>query len=242
MKKEFELMTGLPEGPITEMFGEHTQPESEVLPLPPSEEVAVPVQTVDVEIPELTMHVCDVCNEYEVHGVFASSVGPISFGYCYECASKGAEPYGTLVAYISSAYGVAEWDNPATQLHYHKSQLVYASLEVAKKSFADFVADVRSAIIRFDEEYNESMRKEELYHEVQEDTQRTFAYSELASVFSKPEDARLIEIVKGKYNDSMELLVDYTGSYHLFNRLDGDKYTYHNRVEFLPEGHPRLSE
>ena len=46
---------------------------------------------------------CDVCHKNEAAGVYASSCGPISFGYCKECALKGVEPYGALVAYLSTA-------------------------------------------------------------------------------------------------------------------------------------------
>ncbi|ELC54766.1 hypothetical protein [Escherichia coli] len=222
---------------------EDNQSEPEVFPLPKVEREAQVVQaaTSDAHIPDLSMHLCDVCGENEMHGVFGSSCGPISFAYCFECANKGAEPYGALVAYISSAYGVRDWDNPATQLHYRNSRLVNATLEVAGKSFGEWVADVRKLIITSDEEMNEYYRKEQLENDVIENTDKVFSFSELSGVFSKPEDERLTEIVANKYGDTMALLVDYHGGYHLFHVRDQDQFSYHNRVDFLHEGDPRLN-
>jgi hypothetical protein len=227
-----------------DFFGEDDRPEAEVFPLPKSEGEGIPVQAVSVEteIPPLTMHLCDVCKDAEMHGVFSSSCGPISFAYCYECASKGAEPYGALIAYISSAYSVQEWDSPATQVHYSNSRLVQASLEVAGKTFAEWVSDVRNSIIKFDREYNDHLRKVELGDAVIDNPERVFTFGEIATVFSKPDDNRLVEIVAAKYDNTMELMVDYTGSYHLLHRRGNDTFTYAKRVEFVPEGDPRLNK
>lgn len=227
---------------FSDYFGEDNTPKEEIFPLPQPVGVGIPVQavTADMEIPPLTMHLCDVCKDAEMHGVFGSSCGPISFAYCYECASKGAEPYGALVAYISSAYGVQEWDNPSTQMHYRDSQLVKATLEVAGKTFSEWVDDVRKSIVSFDAEYDEHLRKEGIIGQVQEHPEKEFSFSELAGVFSKPDDAARIEVVTEKYDNSMSLLVDYMGKYHLFHALGDDKFSYSHPVFFAEPSDPRL--
>jgi hypothetical protein len=104
----------------------------------------------EVVIDEVHVHLCDVCKKNEMQGVYSSSCGPISFAYCGECAVKGAEPYGALVAYISGAWTLSEWDDKKTQEYYRPNQLVKVTLEVAGKTFEEFVIDVRAAIVEYD--------------------------------------------------------------------------------------------
>jgi phosphoribosyl 1,2-cyclic phosphodiesterase len=42
-------------------------------------------------------------------------MGAVSFGYCKECLTKGLEPYGAMVAYISCAGHFPEDINEKTQ-------------------------------------------------------------------------------------------------------------------------------
>ena len=44
---------------------------------------------------------CDVCGKYGRLSVACSSCGAETFAYCNECMECGAEPWGSLVAYIS---------------------------------------------------------------------------------------------------------------------------------------------
>lgn len=241
--ESYEMAKSVPDGAFDELFWDESKPEAEILPSPPEEQgVAMPVQAgSDEPVPELTMHLCDVCEENEMHGVFPSSCGPISFAYCYECATKGAEPYGALLAYVSTAYGVEHWDNPATQEHFRNSQLVAATLEVAGKTFEEWVSDVRELIIKMDTEMNEMHRKEELQSEVQEE-KKHYSYSELSSVYSIPQDKRYTEVADVTYDSTKALFVDYTGRYHLFDVHGPDQFSYYKPVEFVPPGDPRLNK
>jgi len=46
---------------------------------------------------------CDVCGKETEVVVCSSSMGAISFAYCENCFDKRLEPYGAMVAYVSSA-------------------------------------------------------------------------------------------------------------------------------------------
>lgn len=55
---------------------------------------------------------CDTCGQQGVIGVASSSLGPISFAFCLECAHKPAEPeFMFVMAYWNSdkGEGVADW-------------------------------------------------------------------------------------------------------------------------------------
>lgn len=90
---------------------------------------------------------CDVCSKDEVFGVCASRCGPVSFGYCEECLTKGREPYGVLVAYLSGAVSKGEDLKPEHgQLHQGYYTIIDASLELAGKTHEQFYADIDKAI------------------------------------------------------------------------------------------------
>ncbi|NRD76220.1 hypothetical protein HPT25_01690 [Bacillus sp. BRMEA1] len=225
---------------------EDTRPPAEVLPIPKGVSIPVSVQaTAFQERKTLVPTKCDVCGKEEVHIQCKSGISTVwTFAYCTECANKGAEPYGVLVAYNGSqfSHNVQEWDKPTTQLHYHHSHLVQTSCEVAKKSISDFISDVRKWIISEEAEMIEYGHKDEVYHTVQDNPEQVFTFAELAGVFQKCIDPRYNEMVAVKYDNTMVLLVDYKGNSHLFQRRGDNKFTYFNRVEFVPEGDLRLNK
>jgi hypothetical protein len=107
-------------------------------------------------------HLCDVCHKNPSIGVYASSCGPISFAYCKECAVKGAEPYGALVAYLATAVDSSvdlkperEWIRPEYQ------KIIDASLQVADKTRKEFYTDVDKAIQEMYEEMNKWYAEQE---------------------------------------------------------------------------------
>lgn len=122
------------------------------------------------EPPELIRpsHLCDVCGKNEMAHVAASVMGPISFAYCQDCLNKGAEPYGSLIASIACIYGVKDWEHLETQDYFRNKESVIATLEVAGKTFEQFVVEAHEAIIKFDEEMNEAEEKFRLQEQEEE--------------------------------------------------------------------------
>jgi hypothetical protein len=81
---------------------------------------------------------CQVCGAPAI-GVASSSLGPISFAYCAECAQSGAEPYGFTVGYVAVTCGntpeaIAEWFQPVVEV----------TAQRAGKTVDQFWADVRA--------------------------------------------------------------------------------------------------
>lgn len=109
------------------------------------------------------MSKCNVCNKSEAFGVFSSSCGPISFAYCKDCGSKGAEPYGAVVAYLSGAVNKGEDLKPEKKLiqpGYYK--VIDISLEIAGKTHEEFYADVDKAIEEENKYWDKLYEKERL--------------------------------------------------------------------------------
>lgn len=106
------------------------------------------------------VNLCDVCKKNEMHGVYASSCGPVSFAYCMECGKKGAEPYGFLVAYISMAVDKGEDAKPENEkINPRYQSIIDATLEVSGKTRGEFYADVDLDIARFIEHEKRMMEE-----------------------------------------------------------------------------------
>jgi hypothetical protein len=102
------------------------------------------------------MSSCDVCHKNPSVGVGASTCGAISFAYCKECLSLGAEPYGALVAYLSSAVNKGEDCKPeAEQIQKGYQGIIDGSLSVAGKTREEFYADVDKCITEMNEFYSQ---------------------------------------------------------------------------------------
>ena len=90
-------------------------------------------------------HLCDVCGQRSVKAVAASAYGPVSFGYCCECLSKGLKPYGSVVAYIASAGHFPGDINETYRLD------VRRMLPLWGKTEAEFIRAVDAMIQRMEE-------------------------------------------------------------------------------------------
>jgi hypothetical protein len=100
------------------------------------------------------MSSCEVCKKNPSVGVGASTCGAISFAYCKECLSLGAEPYGALVAYLSSAVNKGEDCKPeANSIHEGYQKIIDSSLSIAGKTREEFYADVDKCIAEMNEFY-----------------------------------------------------------------------------------------
>ena len=101
---------------------------------------------------------CDVCNQANVKGVFASSCGPISFAYCQTCLDLGAEPYGAVVGYLAGAVSDGEDVRPERGIINERFQgLIEASLATAKKTREELYADITQSV----KEYEKMLAEEE---------------------------------------------------------------------------------
>jgi len=88
-----------------------------------------------------TRFACDVCGR-DALGVTSSSLGAISFAYCRDCATCGAEPYLPTVAMVAMQEDVADTgailDTFAPWFH----EVLFVSVLRAGKTAAEFWADV----------------------------------------------------------------------------------------------------
>lgn len=92
---------------------------------------------------------CDVCGKETDVQVAASTMGGISFAYCFDCLHKDLEPYGAMVAYIACAGRFPDEINEQYQQH------VRYILEGLGVSEDRFIADVDKDI----KEMNDQMNK-----------------------------------------------------------------------------------
>lgn len=70
---------------------------------------------------------CEVCGKEGKVAVLASGIGAGSFAYCKDCASRGLEPYGAIIAIYSSigmtsAEDFANKNEKVLKEFYHKSK------------------------------------------------------------------------------------------------------------------------
>jgi hypothetical protein len=79
---------------------------------------------------------CEVCNKETDVVVYASLLGAVSYAYCKDCATKGLEPYGSMVAYIACAGKFPEEIHSA-----YVGQIRYILNELGKTE-EEFIADV----------------------------------------------------------------------------------------------------
>jgi hypothetical protein len=105
---------------------------------------------------------CDVCNFDSKDNIVASSAcGPISFCYCKQCGSSGAEPYGALVAYLSGVVNKGEDLEPEKSLiRPGYQQVIDISLELAKKTREEFYKDVDN-ILEKEREYWKNLEEKD---------------------------------------------------------------------------------
>jgi hypothetical protein len=114
----------------------------------------------------MKMNKCNVCNKNDSIGVYSSSCGPVSFAYCKQCARKGAEPYGALVAYISGAVKEGkDAARDAKQISEGYQQVIDISLDVAGKTREEFYVSIDD-VIKKENEYWENLEKIEAVREI----------------------------------------------------------------------------
>jgi hypothetical protein len=97
---------------------------------------------------------CDVCGKETEINVCASTMGPISLGYCKDCLVAGLEPYDIMVAYISCAGKFPEDINEQYQKHVRN---ILKGLNVSEEQF---IEDVNKSIEEFDKMYDEMSKSE----------------------------------------------------------------------------------
>lgn len=83
---------------------------------------------------------CDVCGALGEMHVCASSMGPITLGYCDTCFKRGLEPYNIMVAYISCAGRFPEDINDQYAKHVRR---ILGELNISEDQF---IADVNKSI------------------------------------------------------------------------------------------------
>ena len=94
---------------------------------------------------------CDVCGKETDIVVCASSMGPISYGYCKECLNKSLEPYSAMVAYISCAGRFPDDINEYYQRHCRN---ILKGLNVSEEQF---IKDVDEAIKEMHEYFSQQV-------------------------------------------------------------------------------------
>ncbi|MDF2841589.1 MAG: hypothetical protein K0R00_15 [Herbinix sp.] len=103
---------------------------------------------------------CDVCSKEANVVVLSSSMGPISWAYCENCATKRLEPYGGMIAYISSL-------NYPDDVNPDYVKEIRRILKELGKTEEEFIADCKKS----NEEYTEYLKNqsEELCEESEEE-------------------------------------------------------------------------
>ena len=91
---------------------------------------------------------CDVCGKETYVVVCASSMGAISYSYCNDCLTKGLEPYGGMVAYISCAGSYPE------DINRKYVEYIRRVLKELGRSEEEFIIDINKA----NEEFNQWCR------------------------------------------------------------------------------------
>lgn len=81
---------------------------------------------------------CEVCSKETDVAVLCSGMGPISLAYCKDCAQKGLEPYGVMVAYISSA---GHFPEAIGELYQKEVRRILKELGRTEEAFIKDVAD-----------------------------------------------------------------------------------------------------
>lgn len=83
---------------------------------------------------------CDVCKKETEIFTRASTMGPISWGYCIDCLKAGLEPYDGMVAYIACAGRFPDDINKGYQEHCRN---ILKGLGISEEQF---IVDIDKAI------------------------------------------------------------------------------------------------
>lgn len=79
---------------------------------------------------------CDCCGKPAV-GVYASTMGAISFAYCKDCLNKGIEPYWAIVSYVSCGC------NSYEEMNNIYKKIVKTNLDYYGKTIEEFNKDIK---------------------------------------------------------------------------------------------------
>lgn len=84
---------------------------------------------------------CEVCKEREVHSVCASSLGPVSFGYCKECLAAGREPYWFIISSLVLS-GIQKYETISE--HHWIKPTIQNTLLLENKTIEEFNMDLKN--------------------------------------------------------------------------------------------------